>query len=504
MIHSPASSFTPSAAEATSSASSGWSFKVLADRIRFAVPTSLAGRLMLWSLGASLFLVAVTSAVLYWGTISIVHYADDQVMEKRMQAMRLLLQDGRPDTAMIAHEVDEELEGPRQIFIRVMWPKGGLTQETQQMSKVLPVSLFPDATAAPGGTKLIGSLEMPDGRSFRTLAVRIPVGSHQNTSDGIIQVAMETTLDAEMLGWYRRLLVSVIAAAALACVLGGILMVRRELEPLRQITAATSTIGTRNLDYRLPLQGVPDELAALGEKFNEMLGRLEVSYDGLQHYADNIAHELRGPVNRILLESEVTLLKARSKAQYREAAEANIESCRQLREIVQSLLFLARADSRRTELQCERLNLENLLQGICEYYDAAAAERGISLTSSCRVAHTADLDRTLILRALGNLVSNAKAHTGQGGRIAIQAEPVDGGYEISVSDTGKGIAPEHLPHVFDRFYRADGVRTAGENGVGLGLAITKSIVELHGGTATIESALGQGTTVTLLFPRRAA
>ena len=468
------------------------------------MPSSLAGRLIFWMLGGSFLLVLVTSGILYWGIIQVLQGADDQILEKRMQAMRLLVQDGNPDAAIIAHEVDEELEGPRQIFIRVAWPAGNFLQETQSMSKVLPAEVFPDVTHAPAGSLASESVSSGAGRNYRLLAVRVPVGSTGRITDATIQVATETTLDAQLLSWYRRLLAGVIGAAALACVLGGVLIVRRSLEPLQSISLATSAIGTRTLDYRLPLEGLPDELRDLGLRFNEMLARLEISYTGLQHYADNIAHELRSPVNRMLLESEVALLKSRTKGQYREAIESNVESCRQLRDIVQSLLFLARVDSKRAELESECVDVNGEIESLRDYFEASADELGVRLGAHCDGALAASLDRTLFKRAISNLISNAIAHTPRGGEISISAAAHDGWIEIAVSDTGAGIAKEHLPHIFERFYRADEVRNSGGQRLGLGLAIAKSIIELHGGRIRIESETGKGTIARISIPEHAA
>ena len=168
--------------------------------------------------------------------------------------------------------------------------------------------------------------------------------------------------------------------------------------------------------------------------------------------------------------------------------------------LCESLLFLARAEHPETQIRREPLDLGNLLEGVREFYEPAAAESGVTLRVSVPGPLPAELDRTLLQRAAGNLVENSLAHTAKGGAITLSASRENGQVTLEVADSGCGIAAEHLPRVFDRLYRVDRSRTAATGGAGLGLAIVKSIAELHGGTARIASEVGKGTKVTLTLP----
>jgi two-component system heavy metal sensor histidine kinase CusS len=210
---------------------------------------------------------------------------------------------------------------------------------------------------------------------------------------------------------------------------------------------------------------------------------------------------LRTPVNNIRGEAEVALARARTVDEYRDVLESSLEETVRLSELIGDLLFLARAESPLTELHRENVNIAGLLITVRDYYEVSATNEGISL-----VVHdgaeplNAALDRSLMLRAVSNLVSNAIAHTPPGGTVTLAATSQDGSICIEVSDTGVGIPAEALPRVFDRFFRVDPSRSKISGGTGLGLAIVESILTLHGGSAEISSQLGRGTRVTLRMP----
>jgi two-component system heavy metal sensor histidine kinase CusS len=459
--------------------------------------SSLAGRLMLWFFAASFLIVFISSVILYWATVHALQWADDQVLEKRMVAMRTLLLTKPLNDPAIAEEVSVDSQGPRQIFMRVLTGPDEPVVETPGMSKLLLPSLFPNVESRPFGELSRTTLVQQDGLTFRSLVVRVPTGQGDSA---LIQVATDTTLDAEGLAWFRRLLATVLAGALLLCSVVGWHIVRWELAPLRRIAEATSRTSFVTLGQRLSLDGLPNELHHLAVEFNEMLARLESAYSRLRHYADNVAHELRGPVSKMLLATDVTLTRARSSEDYRAELESNFEECQRLANIVDSLLFLARAENTVVELDTQAIDVSNELALICDFFDASAEEAGVKLSMTCEKGLTVEVERVLFQRAITNLVSNALAHTPSGGRITIEAKKsLDGMVAVDVVDTGEGIPLEAQVHIFDRFYRADQVRSPTSGRVGLGLPITRSIVMLHGGTIAVESEPGRGTRMKLKF-----
>jgi two-component system heavy metal sensor histidine kinase CusS len=333
------------------------------------------------------------------------------------------------------------------------------------------------------------------------LTVRAP----QRSPDGdpsVVQVGTDRSHEFELLASYRRYLFSVLAAALVLCSVIGHQIARRGILPIRDITDTARRIRAANLTERLTAEGLPNELLALAETFNQMLERLEQSFTRISRFSADIAHELRTPLNNLLGEIEVALSRPRSADDYREALVSSVEECRRLARLIDNLLFLARAEAPKAVITRERLDLGAELTTVCNFYDAAANEAGVRLTVAAQGQAVAEVNRLLFQRAVNNLVSNALAHTPPGGSVTLAATGGETVGVVEVIDTGCGIAAAHLPHVFDRFYRADQARRSGEGAhVGLGLSLVKSIVELHGGTVDISSELGRGTKVTLRFPR---
>jgi two-component system, OmpR family, heavy metal sensor histidine kinase CusS len=253
------------------------------------------------------------------------------------------------------------------------------------------------------------------------------------------------------------------------------------------------------LDERIIAEGLPSELRGLAQTFNVMLDRLQDSFGRLERFSGDIAHEIRTPVHAIRNVSEVALATSRTREEDREALATCLDSAEHLSLLIERLLFLARADDPRTVLELETFDLASELWAVREFYEPPAEEAGIELEVISPPRLACRLDRTMFQRALGNLLTNAFAHTPKGGRVVVSASAGREGLVVSVSDTGVGIAPEHLPRLFDRFYRPDPARSFGK-GVGLGLAIVKSIAELHGGRASIACRPQGGCVVTLDFP----
>jgi two-component system heavy metal sensor histidine kinase CusS len=281
----------------------------------------------------------------------------------------------------------------------------------------------------------------------------------------------------------------------------GYRIARHGIRPVEEIAATARRITSTNLRERIGSEGYPSELASLAGTFNEMLERLEESFERISRFTTDIAHDLRTPVNNIRGEAEVALVRSRTVDEYRDVVESSLEEAVRLSELIGDLLFLARAESPLTGLHRENLNIRELLTTVRDYYEASATDAGISLVvNDGAESLNAELDRSLMLRAVSNLVSNAIAHTQPGGTVTLAAADESAAIHIEVSDTGGGIPAEALPRVFDRFFRVDPSRSKTSGGTGLGLAIVQSILKLHGGTAEITSQLGRGTRVTLCMP----
>lgn len=464
-------------------------------------PWSLAGRLTLWYTISAFSLIAIATGLLYWVLVRNLDQADDRLLADKARVIGAMLLNRPQDDAAIRQEVEEAWKARQdtQVYVRVLDAGGHTTAETPGMVGVLPVEVFPAPTPDPGEGR---DVQDATKRTFRVLTVlatqRIP-----DVGPSVVQVGTDRSHEFELLASYRRYLFSVLLGALLVCSAVGHQIARRGIRPVRDITDMARRIHAANLSERLAADGLPSELLALTETFNQMLERLDQSFTRISRFSADIAHELRTPLHNMLGEIDVALSRPRSSEDYREALISSIEECGRLARLVDNLLFLARAEAPKAVLTRDVLDVVAELKTICDFHEATAHEAGIRLTVTTHGQPIGEVNRLLFQRALNNLVTNALAHTPPGGSVTLAAAAGGGDTVVEVIDTGCGIASTHLPHVFDRFYRVDQARQSGEGAhVGLGLSLVKSIVELHGGTVDIVSEVGRGTTVSLSFPRR--
>ncbi len=456
---------------------------------------SLAGRLMLWFVGAAMALVLLTAVLLYFALINAMQWRDDQVLLKRALTVRDLLAASVIDRDYLDHEVSEDLEGPRQLFIRISGPVSVGVHETPNMPEISPKA----GLVLSGGDAEYGAI-VNDGRRYRTLVMQVPVSVQSGGGLATLELAIDTSLDVEILNRYVELVGFILVVALILCIVAGWYIVRTQLRPLHQLATAAANIEQSTLGYRVSPEGLPTELREYATQFNNMLARLETAYDALRRYADDVAHELRTPLNRIQLGAEVALREARTPEVYRESLESTLEECEHLGGMVKSLLFLARAENGQTRLVPASINVAERLEKIRAFFEGSALDAGVNLTIDCDPQLSIVADATLFQRAVSNLVANAVAHTPRGGLVSMRAAPESNGIVVEVADNGEGIAPENQPHVFNRFFRADQARGHEKDRVGLGLAITKSIVDLHQGRISLQSKPGAGTRFSLYFP----
>jgi len=360
------------------------------------------------------------------------------------------------------------------------------------METLLPANIFPPVasreTAAPSEHRV-------DGKLFALTTRHAHAGGQQFT----IQVAQDRSSDEQVERKFGILVLVVLSGSILASILIAIPVTRRGLRPLEEMKRSLERIGPTHLNERVAPANWPRELQPLAIAFDEMLKRLDDSFTRLSQFSADLAHELRTPIANMLGEAQVALSRDRSAAEYRETIESTIGECERLSGIVDNLLFVARADAATEPVERIRFDARAAVEKIAAFYETIAEDRHVAI--NCSGQGQISADPALFERAVGNLVDNALRFTPENGSIQIALAERTNDFEVAVSDNGSGVAPEHLPRVFDRFYRAEPSR--GSDGAGLGLALVKSIVDLHGGTARIQSEVGRGTTVRITFPKGA-
>jgi two-component system heavy metal sensor histidine kinase CusS len=451
---------------------------------------ALAGLLLVFCATASLYLVLLTE----------LEKSTDLFLADKLHVVDTLLRQRPDDWDALREEVELESEARRyeHFYIRLLDERNTPLLTTPGMAEQLDLAQFVSRTRSRPDRSI--PMKGRNGQAFRVTSAAAAVGSPP-THTYTIQIAIDVSQKEKFLSRYRRWFWAVLLGAFAIFPLVGYRIARHGIRPVEAMAATAGRISSTNLRERILAEGYPFELASLAGTFNKMLDRLEESFERISRFSADIAHDLRTPVNNIRGEAEVALARARSIDQYRDVLESCLEEGVRLSDLIGDLLFLARAESPLTHLNRERVDVAELLGGMREYYEASAADRGISLTTDVGAEPViAELDRTLVQRAVGNLVSNAVAHTPPGGSVVLATNAEAATIRIEVSDTGAGIPPEALPRVFDRFFRVDQSRSQASGGTGLGLAIVQSIMLLHSGKVEIASQLGQGTRVTLRMP----
>ena len=313
-----------------------------------------------------------------------------------------------------------------------------------------------------------------------------------------VQVArsLEDTKDT-LEGLLITLLIGVPGLVAAAAA-GGYLLAARALAPIDRITQTARRISAEDLSSRLNLPAVDDEVGRLAVTFDEMLARLEMSFKRERQFIGDASHELRTPLSAMQAILDTISSRRRSPAEYERALVDLIEESDRLRSLTDDLLTLARGDAQGHDIQ-EVVDLSTLLADLCDSMRPLARAKDLRLTRVVPEGLTVLGDRDALIRLFGNLLDNALKYTDRGAVDIAAREGANGNVSVQISDTGKGIAAEHLPHLFDRFYRADPSRAS--PGVGLGLAIAQEIARRHAGRIVVSSQPGQGSRFTVSLPK---
>ncbi|MFK4231870.1 heavy metal sensor histidine kinase [Pseudomonas guariconensis] len=269
------------------------------------------------------------------------------------------------------------------------------------------------------------------------------------------------------------------------------------LRPLRHFRRIAGRVSAQDLGHRLPATGLPVELAELAKAINVMLDRLDQGVRQLSQFSDDLAHELRTPIGNLMGKAQVTLARDRDGTHYREALEDSVEELTRLNRIINDMLFLAQVSQPQAQVLFGPLALAQEAQRVCELFAVSAEIKGIEL--HLQGWGTAMADRLMFQRALSNLLSNAIRHCPENQVVTVLIERQGDEIHLGVRNPGPGIAESHLPHLFERFYRAGCGRSRLEGGTGLGLAIVKSIMQLHGGRVEASSTPAGPTRFTLVF-----
>lgn len=300
---------------------------------------------------------------------------------------------------------------------------------------------------------------------------------------------------------YLRQIVLITLCAALAAVALSALFARRSLRPLQRLAKETSTIDVRHLGRRIVLSNPPAELQPLISSFNQMLDRLENSFQQLSQVSADMAHDLRTPIGNLLGQTEIALTQKRSDTYYTALMGSNFEELVRLSTMIDKMLFLARAENASQVINKVSLSLDEVLLPLAEYFEGPSEERQIALRFSTSGKIIADAD--LLRRAVANLLDNAIRYADSNSEVLVESRHQPDGVLLSVTNSGEVISPELQERLFDRFWRADSARHSSRNSSGLGLSIVRGIMQLHQGSCGVSSGQSR-TSFWLLFPHTLA
>ncbi|MBS3998826.1 MAG: heavy metal sensor histidine kinase [Hydrogenophaga sp.] len=425
---------------------------------------SLGRRLSYWLALQSLVGLVVVCAAVYAAThLGFQSRQSEAMAQKQVQLQHLLAEAARDgDVATLKHKLDDFFIGHPDMALAL--------------------------TRASDGSEFYRRAAPNTALDQRVARFTVPAPAPaQGKLDAVL--VLDIREDAVLL---RRIGIT-LALAALAGILlvsvGGFLLVRLGLRPVRDLVNQTRQLAADTLHRRLDGSAQPEELEPLIAQFNELLGRLELTYVQMEGFNADVAHELCTPLATLISSTELALRKARDASELREMLGSNLEELQRLASIVHDMLFLSQADRGAVARRVSTPSLAALAQQVCDYHEAALEDAGLTLEIAGDA--TGSFDTPLLQRALSNLIGNATRYAQHGSAVRVEiVQSAPGEVQLQVVNRGTTIKPAHLPRLFDRFYRGDASRSHSERNHGLGLAIVAAIARMHGGRPLVSSSEG--------------
>lgn len=453
----------------------------LASAPQLSWPHTLSFRLALLFAVVSALLFGAIGLYLFQALDREIRWRDDQALQGRVIRMRSLIGDSASIAALKARpQLYENMLGNRESLLFVLDATGRPVIEVNPAG--IPVPHPPAASGialADGPASTDDSADAAAGLGYRMAWQRVDYEGRPLT---LIAGSLNTGRE-QMLAAYRRTLMAALTLGTLLAFGLGWWVSRRSLRPVRALARQALAIDTQHLHLRLQGFDQFHELQALSGALNQMLARLEAGFTQLSRFSEDLAHEMRTPLANLMGQTQLTLQRARSAAEYQELLASNTEEYERLARMTDNMLFLARAEQPQAAIVPASVALHAMVAQLCEYFEGIAEERGITLVNAASGTALADSD--LLRRALANLLANALRYGSAGREVAVHsAHDADGAVELRVHNFCDAAIPgDELMRLFDRFYRRDPSRAEQGDSGGLGLAIVRSIMQLHGGSA---------------------
>jgi two-component system heavy metal sensor histidine kinase CusS len=448
----------------------------------------------------SLILIMIVIAA-YWAMQKVITVAETQFIYDEVQIIGNLLEQTPHNSVALFHELNPVTTlwktAEYRYYVQIYDDNGKLLMQTNGMHKEIPDPYYP-ALCLNSWQKHSRQWQSVNGNYY--LSMRAPIRVNQKDKPNYyIDMVFDGSYPVKMVRQYRNKALILLCIAILIVIGLGRFATRKGLSRLYEMTDIIEGISADKLADRIDIKEWPKELIPLGDSYNNMLERIENSFQRLSDCSAQLAHDLRTPINNLMLTTEIILTNYRKSSEYKAALESNYEEYRRLARIIDNVLFLAKTENPTYSIEKVAISVNAELHKIIEFYKIMASEKNIQM--SLEGEGTLKTELVLFQRLIGNVLANAIKYTDANGMVCVSIKnEADKFLVLLVKDTGTGIPEDHLLNVFNKFYRVRLSQSYDTGGAGLGLAIVKSIMLLHGGEVKIESELGKGTTVSLWFP----
>jgi heavy metal sensor kinase len=465
---------------------------MLFDKLR-SLRRTLAFRLTLWY--AAIFTVSSVLAFFffYLQIASILRERTDQELLDDIEEFAGLLEAKGLEDVKQTMVLEANEDGVKEVFYRLLTPDGRESASSDLFFwGELPVNQPALQQIAAGAKPVFETLTI-EGRRHKARAAYGSIGP-----DTILQIGLSLEDNDEFLAQFREIFgVTVPGVMVLACLFGWF-MAKRALGSVEEVTRTARFISAGDLQQRVPVTGRAEEIDRLAITFNDMLDRIQKLITEMKEMTENIAHDLRSPITRIRGVAEMSLTTGKAIDEYEAAAGNTVEECDRLLEMINTMLYISRAEARAERLSTEEVNMAGVIRDACELFRPVTEDKRVSLVSDVGTDLRVRGELQDLQRMIANLIDNAVNYTPPRGVVTVSGQRNHKLVIIRVEDTGIGISAHEIPLIFRRFYRCD--RSRSQPGVGLGLSLVQAIVQAHRGEISVSSAPNVGTTFTVTLP----